>query len=37
MKKKDLKKIAKIITDEIRNYNSPMAEKIDEYTWCEYD
>jgi hypothetical protein len=37
MKKKDLKKIAKIITEEIRNYNSPMAEKVEEYTWCEYD
>ena len=37
MKKKDLKKIAKIITGEIRNYNSPMAEKVEEYTWCEYD
>lgn len=37
MKKKDLKKIAKIITEEIRNYNSPTAEKIEEYTWCEYD
>ena len=37
MKKKDLKKIAKIITEEIRIYNSPMAEKVEEYTWCEYD
>lgn len=37
MKKKDLKKIAKIITEEIRNYNSPVPEKIDEYSWCEYD
>lgn len=37
MKKKDLKKIAKIITEEIRNYNSPMVEKVEEYTWCEYD
>jgi hypothetical protein len=37
MKKKDLKKIAKIITEEIRNYNSPMSEKVEEYTWCEYD
>ena len=37
MKKKDLKKIAKIITNEIRNYNSPMAEKVEEHTWCEYD
>lgn len=37
MKKKDLKKIAKIITEEIRNYNSPTIEKGEEYIWCEYD
>ena len=37
MKKKDLKKIVKMITDEIRNYNSPMAENNEEYIWCEYD
>ena len=36
MKNKDLKKIATIITDEIRNYNSPIAEKVED-TWCEYD
>ena len=37
MKNKDLKKIAKIITDEIRNYNSPMAEKVEENIWCDYN
>ena len=37
MKKKDLKKIAKIITEEIRNYNSPKMENSEEYIWCEYD
>ena len=36
MKKKDLKKIAKIITNEIKNYNSPVMEKED-YIWSEYD